>query len=79
MSSGGEGILKHAKLVQLEVSVRQYNHGSPLAAEVIAFMSERQFIILDLTEVLFLGENLTQFDLLFCSPELKFLVDDIRD
>ena len=45
--AGGEQTLERAALVQLEVAVADYNEGAPTMAEVLRFMDERGFAVID--------------------------------
>lgn len=63
--AGGEATLRRASLVQLEASVANYNEGAPTLREVLAFMEERGFAMLDMAGRSRIQEYLVQMDLLF--------------
>ena len=49
--TGGAGTLTSAEVVQMEVSVVEYNKGAPLFAEVVHFMDGRGFQIYDIFDL----------------------------
>lgn len=58
--------LKNAKCVLLEVSVFQYNEGSPLIQSVVAWMANAGFVVYDLLDISRRRDGvLMQLDLLF--------------
>jgi FkbM family methyltransferase len=72
--AGGEETLSRSTLVQLEAAVAQYNEGAPTLREVLGFMEERGFVMLDLAGHSRIQGYLVQMDLLFVprrSPLLK--------
>ena len=64
---GFEAQLTSCRFVMLEVSVRQYNEGAPLMAEIIAWLDARDFVVHDIVGRLREpgGGDLLQLDLLF--------------
>lgn len=72
--AGGEATLRRASLVQLEAAVAKYNDGAPSLREVLAFMEQRGFALLDISGTTRIQDHLVQVDLLFVpdhSPLLK--------
>ena len=63
--SGGEMTLRGCSLVQLEAAVAHYNQGAPLLSQVLAFMEERGFAMLDIAGHSRIEGQLVQIDLLF--------------
>lgn len=63
--AGGEATLRRASLVQLEAAVAQYNEGAPTLREVLAFMEDRGFAMLDMAGRSRIQNYLVQMDLLF--------------
>jgi len=71
--TGGINLCKKAKLILLEVSSKQYNENSPLLDEVVEFMLNIGFKLVDV-----IGENrhpvtgeVIQFDYLFQNTKIK--------
>jgi FkbM family methyltransferase len=73
---GGLEKLRYASFVQMELSLRQCNQMSPLAAEVISFMHRHNFYMYDVNELMYFSGNLSQIDILFCSAEMYYLLKD---
>ena len=66
--------MANAEIVLLEVSLHQYNKGSPLLAEVVVFMSERGFVLFDMIDFHYINNVLAQIDCLFCKKHSKYLL-----
>lgn len=63
---GGDATLGKAEVVQLEVALLNYNEAAPQAAEVIAFMDAKGFVMFDIAGfVRPNGINLVQLDIIF--------------
>lgn len=73
--AGGEQTLERAALVQLEVAVADYNEGAPTMAEVLRFMDERGFAVIDVAGHTRLQGHLVQLDLLFVPRSSKLRKD----
>lgn len=79
--NGGYETMKHAMVIELELSVMQYNKNSPSASEVIHWMWESGFEMLDITEHIYIEENndgvhkLAQFNALFLNDKYSHLLD----
>lgn len=63
--AGGEETLRRASLVQLEAAVAHYNEGAPSLLEVLAYMEQRGFTMLDMAGRSRIQGHLVQMDLLF--------------
>ena len=63
--SGGERTLRGCSLVQLEAAVAHYNEGAPSLSQVLAFMEQRGFALLDIAGHSRIQGLLVQIDLLF--------------
>lgn len=63
--AGGEATLRRASLVQLEAAVAEYNEGAPSLREVLEFMEQRGFAMLDIAGRSRIQSYLVQIDLLF--------------
>lgn len=63
--AGGEQTLRRASLVQLETAVARYNEGAPSLREVLSFMEQRGFVMLDMAGRSRIQGYLVQMDLLF--------------
>lgn len=66
--------MANAEIILLEVSLHQYNKGSPLLAEVVMFMSERGFVMFDMIDFHYINNVLAQVDCLFCKKDSKYLL-----
>jgi len=77
--NGGQAALHGAQAVLLEVSLLRINEGAPLMAEVVSYMSERGFDVLDVLEIHHrpLDGATNQIDLLF-APKDSMLFSDTR-
>ena len=79
--NGGYETMKHAMVIELELSVMQYNKNSPSVSEVIHWMWESGFEMLDITEHIYIEENndgvhkLAQFNALFLNDKYSHLLD----
>ncbi|MDC3009365.1 FkbM family methyltransferase [Synechococcus sp. AH-736-G20] len=72
---GGISTLANAKFVMIELSLSRYNHSSPLAAEVIAYLHDVGFIFLSVNEVLFHNSKPIQLDCCFVQSRLAHLAN----
>ena len=78
---GGIETMKQAMVIELELSVMQYNKNSPSASEVIHWMWESGFEMLDITEHIYIEENndgvhkLAQFNAIFLNDKYIHLLD----
>ena len=78
---GGIETMKQAMVIELELSVMRYNENSPSASEVIHWMWESGFEMLDITEHIYMEENndgvrkLAQFNALFLNDKYIHLLD----
>lgn len=63
--AGGEKTLRCASLVQLETAVAHYNDGAPTLKDVLGFMEQRGFVMLDMAGRTRIQGYLVQMDLLF--------------
>lgn len=75
---GADRILQSAEFVLLEVSIWQYNAGSPLLGTVVDWMSARGFRVYDLFEFSRRPDDvLVQMDLLFVREDSALLADQV--
>ncbi len=68
--------LNYFKVIIMEVSVRQYNSGSPLFSDVVSFMDKRNYTLYDICDNKRLGEynsKLIQLDCVFVKKNTSFL------
>lgn len=64
--SGAPRCVRDAEMILLEVSILQYNEGSPLIAEVISRMKELGFVVFDIFDIARTWkQHLNQIDLVF--------------
>jgi len=81
--NGGYETMRQAMVVELELSVMRYNQNSPSASEVIHWMWENGFEMLDITEHIYIEENndglhkLAQFNALFLNAKYGHLLNVI--
>jgi hypothetical protein len=78
---GGTLTLKHTEFVILEVSILDYNSGSPQFREVIDFMAQAGFLIYDVINLIRLPTNneLCQMDMMFVRSGSAFRSTGILD
>lgn len=62
---GGEKCLRNSKYVLLEASLHRWNKDAPMIEDIIIFMSERGFQLIDIVENHFVNNYLLQVDILF--------------
>lgn len=74
---GGRNALSLAELVQLEVPFASYNEGAPTAAQVLAFMDSRGFVLFDVVGFVRYGDDLLQADFLFARKDSKLRPDHV--
>jgi FkbM family methyltransferase len=69
---GANDVLKNTDFILLEISLMTYNENSPLFAEVIEFMNERNFALYDILEFHYLQGCCLQIDGLFLNKNSKW-------
>ena len=62
---GAETIIKNTDFIMLEISLMSYNEKSPLFAEVVEFMKQRNFALYDIVEFHYIQGCCIQVDGLF--------------
>jgi FkbM family methyltransferase len=62
---GGEATLRAAKYVLMEVSLHRWNKDAPMIEEVIRFMDDRGFCLVDIVEIHMVANYMLQVDALF--------------
>jgi hypothetical protein len=62
---GGEATLRAAKYVLLEVSLHRWNKDAPMIEEVVRFMDDRGFCLVDIVETHMVAGYMLQVDVLF--------------
>ena len=73
---GAEKTLLLSEIVQVEVALLNYNEGAPLAAEVVAFMDTKDFVIYDIAGFIRpTGADLVQIDILFARKDSRLRKD----
>lgn len=78
---GGKQTLEHATVVELELSVMRYNEGAPSASNIISWMWDKGFELLDVTEHIYIEENedgnhkLAQLNVLFLNDKYGHLLE----
>lgn len=77
----GLDTLHNAIIVELELSIMKYNHGAPLASEIISWMWNNGFEMYDITELAYIEENndgirkLVQTNTLFLNNKYSHLLE----
>lgn len=66
---GASAVLQTEPLVLLEVSLLEYNTGAPLLHEVVSWLAERQYRVVEVFDVSRQGATMVQMDLLFAPPK----------
>lgn len=78
---GGKKTLEKAMIVELELSFMRFNQGAPLAAEVISWMRDNEYEMLDITEHMYIEEDedgirkAVQFNALFINRSYSHLLE----
>ena len=62
---GGKECMNNANMILLEVSIHQYNKNAPLFADVIKYMNDNNFELIDIPEHHWINNYLAQVDILF--------------
>lgn len=76
--AGGQKTLARASLVQLEAAVAKYNEGAPTLREVLGYMEDRGFVMLDMAGRSRIQGYLVQMDLLFVPQDSPLQRDFFR-
>lgn len=70
---GAEQALARTEIVVAEASIMQINQGCPLIRDVVEFLSQRDFVLIDLgAQVRFANQALWQTDLVFARSDSRF-------
>jgi FkbM family methyltransferase len=62
---GAQSILSHTKYVIAEVALHRWNKDAPMIEEVVSYMSERDFELIDILYTHFAQDYLMQIDVVF--------------
>ncbi len=62
---GGLGIVRNSRFLLLELQTHDYNLGAPHFEEVVAFLHEQGFAVVDIVDLMYAGDRLIQADVLF--------------
>lgn len=62
---GSAEILKGIRFVLMEVSFKSYNKGAPLFAEAVAYMNKKNFVAVDMCDISWDKNTLSQCNVLF--------------
>lgn len=73
---GATKCLEHTVMVLLEVSIHRYNKGAPLIADVIQYMNNKNFEIVDIIENHIINNYLAQIDILFAKKDSGYRLDN---
>lgn len=75
---GGSASIAKAECAILEVSLKRYNQGSPLFAEVLAFMTGLDYRLIDMVDALRVGGILVQTNALFIKRSSPRYGEDVQ-
>lgn len=67
---GGLGIVRNSRYLLLELQTHDYNLGAPHFEEVVAFLDEQGFAVVDIVDLMYAGDRLIQADVLFRNRSL---------
>lgn len=70
---GSTNTLKNTKVILLEISLHEYNKGSPLLHDVIIYMNSIGYIMFDIVDLHYKDSILIQIDALFCKKDSEFI------
>jgi FkbM family methyltransferase len=74
---GGIHTLCRADLLIIETSIRRYNKGAPLFAELHAFLEAQNFALMDMWDSLRINGILVQSDMVFINKTVPYFTEDI--
>jgi FkbM family methyltransferase len=67
---GGENTIKQASILQLELSMLEYNQNAPLASEIISYLFNLGFNLFDVGSFYYWDDKLNQSDMLFVNRNI---------
>jgi FkbM family methyltransferase len=67
---GGLPIIRNSRYLLLELQTHNYNLGAPHFEEVVAFLHEEGFSVVDIIDLMYSGDKLIQADVLFRNKKL---------
>ena len=70
---GGIEIVKKSKFLLLELSIVEYNLKSPSCAEVIKYLEENDFVLIDIYDLNYRNKSLIQIDGFFVNKKFESL------
>lgn len=62
---GGLPVIRNSRYLLLELQTYNYNIGAPHFEEVVAFLHGQNFAVVDIVDLMYLGDRLIQVDVLF--------------
>jgi len=71
---GAKNAMENAEIILLEVNLHEYNKQSPLILEVLQFMDNRGFILIDIIDMHNIYKVLAQIDVVFAKKGSRFCV-----
>lgn len=66
--------LDKIEIIQLELSLHQYNKGAPLISDITVWLSNQSWVMFDIVELHYIEGILAQIDGLFCKKESKYII-----
>lgn len=73
---GGLRTILNCSFLQLELSILQYNEGSPLISEIVSYLNSLNFVIYDIVSHLYWNNRLNQVDVIFINKsKLGYLLE----
>tara|TARA_B100000780_G_scaffold218955_1_gene158056 strand:- start:120 stop:830 length:711 start_codon:yes stop_codon:yes gene_type:complete len=70
---GGIEIVKKSKFLLLELSIVEYNSKAPKCAEVIKYLEENDFVLIDICDLNYRNKSLIQIDGFFVNKKFESL------
>lgn len=67
---GGENTIQQASILQLELSMLEYNKNAPLASEIISYLFNLGFNLFDVGSFYYWDDKLNQSDMLFVNRNI---------
>lgn len=76
---GGEATLQSVKYVLMEVSLHRWNKDAPMIEEVVRFMDDRGFCLVDIVELHMVANYMLQVDALFAHKSTSLRKEEFSE
>ena len=70
---GGKRIIKKTKFLLLEISIAEYNLKAPQCQQVLKYLEDNNFLLVDIFDLHYRNGSLTHFDGFFVNKKYKKL------